>query len=139
MLDNDQMKIINTNSNNIFIKAGAGSGKTRVIIAKINKLLKEGVKPNEILAITFTNKAADEMIERLEGKLNNVFTFHAYCYQVLSSLDIIINLNSKNIKNSKMLQISKYKNSLFKGIKPFGYNKYQKYLRDNNLLDFDDL
>lgn len=139
MLDQFQMNIINSNKNNIFIKAGAGSGKTRVIITKINKLLNEGVKDDEILAITFTNKACGEMKERLEGRLSNIYTFHGYCYKLLTNLGKEINLVEEQASSGELLSISKYKNSLFKKIKPLSYNKYQNKLKENNQMDFDDL
>ena len=70
--------------------AGAGSGKTRVLTYRVAHLLAtQGVKPNEILAITFTNKAAGEMRERLERMLGPVaraiwiLTFHAACGRIL--------------------------------------------------------
>ena len=70
--------------------AGAGSGKTRVLTHRVAHLLAtQGVKPNEILAITFTNKAAGEMRERLERMLGRVaraiwiLTFHSACGRIL--------------------------------------------------------
>jgi DNA helicase II / ATP-dependent DNA helicase PcrA len=74
----------------LLVVAGAGSGKTRVLTYRVAHLLNAcGVKPNEILAITFTNKAAGEMRERLEGLLGTVantiwiLTFHAACGRIL--------------------------------------------------------
>ena len=74
----------------LLVVAGAGSGKTRVLTYRVAHLLHAvGVKPNEILAITFTNKAAGEMRERLERMLGAtaraiwILTFHAACGRML--------------------------------------------------------
>jgi DNA helicase II / ATP-dependent DNA helicase PcrA len=74
----------------VLVVAGAGSGKTRVLTYRIAHLVAAcGVKPHEILAITFTNKAAGEMKSRLEGVLGDVahrmwvMTFHAACGRIL--------------------------------------------------------
>lgn len=73
----------------VLVTAGAGSGKTRLLTHRIAHLIKElGVPPYNILAITFTNKAANEMRTRLEKMLGTVdgiwiFTFHAACVRIL--------------------------------------------------------
>jgi superfamily I DNA/RNA helicase len=64
-LDPDQMKVVTSDAKNIMVVAGAGSGKTRVLTERIKHLLNSGVEPQNIVAITFTNMAADEMRERL--------------------------------------------------------------------------
>src|SRR5438105_13931164 len=74
----------------LLVVAGAGSGKTRVLTHRVAHLINAcGVKPQEILAITFTNKAAGEMRSRLEGLLGDtarriwILTFHAACGRIL--------------------------------------------------------
>ena len=73
----------------ILVTAGAGSGKTRMLTHRIAHMVKEcGINPNHIMAITFTNKAANEMKERLERMIDNIedmwiCTFHAMCSRIL--------------------------------------------------------
>ena len=73
----------------MLVLAGAGSGKTTVLIARVERLIESGVRPWNILTITFTNKAADELKNRLVAKLGteaaDVFasTFHSMCVRIL--------------------------------------------------------
>lgn len=74
----------------LLILAGAGTGKTRVITARIAHMVNEGIDPKHILAVTFTNKAANEMRERVNGMVRDglgkkigVGTFHAFCARLL--------------------------------------------------------
>jgi DNA helicase-2/ATP-dependent DNA helicase PcrA len=70
------------------VLAGAGSGKTRVLTSRVANLIDNGVAPDSILSITFTNKAAQEMRSRVAGMIPNysgqwIQTFHAACYRIL--------------------------------------------------------
>lgn len=183
---NDRQKeaVVNTDGP-MLILAGAGSGKTKVLTTKVAYLIEEkNIDPNNILAITFTNKAAKEMKERifkLEG--NSAFyiqisTFHSFGLKILKencellgyeknftildsddSLSIIkkimkeLNIdankyNPKAIKNvisnnkNEIIDPEKYSlyvNTDFDEIALEVYRKYEKSLKINNAVDFDDL
>lgn len=88
-LNPDQLDAVVHRDGPLLIVAGAGSGKTRVLTHRIAHLIDQGAKPSSILAITFTNKAAAEMRERV-GKLVGpvvktmwVSTFHSACVRIL--------------------------------------------------------
>ena len=167
------------------ILAGAGSGKTKVLTVRIAHLLAQGVNPYEILAITFTNKAAKEMKSRVEGLVGDVAnriwlsTFHSFCakflrfeldnflgynsnftiYDTSDSQAVIkaalkaLNLDDKYYPVGAMIgAISDAKNKLLfasdfrKQARDFYqqkvadvYEYYERELRKNNALDFDDL
>lgn len=165
--------------------AGAGSGKTKVLTYKVAYLIENGVKPWNILAITFTNKAANEMKERVE-KLVGVAaseiwlgTFHSVCVRILrkfidrlgydNSFIIFdtsdqktlvknclkeLNVDSKLFTEKSVLnEISNAKNEMMdpdeyndnysgdyrKKIIGKIYSLYQKKLKENNAVDFDDI
>lgn len=90
-LNNEQLQAVKHTKGSLLILAGAGSGKTRVLTSRIAYLIKEGkTKAREILAVTFTNKAAKEMRERLASILGEetvkymwVGTFHSICGRIL--------------------------------------------------------
>ena len=89
-LNKEQKEAVQTLRGPLLILAGAGSGKTKVLTSRIAYLIKNGAKPRDILAVTFTNKAAKEMKERLGGMLGEnvvkymwVGTFHGICGRIL--------------------------------------------------------
>lgn len=184
-LNKEQQQAVQHTEGPLLILAGAGSGKTKVLTVRIAHLLAQGVNPYEILAITFTNKAAKEMKSRVEGLVGDVAnriwlsTFHSFCakflrfeldnflgynsnftiYDTSDSQAVIkaalkaLNLDDKYYPVGSMIGgISDAKNKLLfasdfrKQARDFYqqkvadvYEYYERELRKNNALDFDDL
>ncbi len=184
-LNNNQRAAVEAVNNPVLIFAGAGSGKTRVLAYKIAYLLDQGIiVPDDVLAVTFTNKAAAVMRERVTRLIKekhvslNIGTFHSICARILRNdikhlgftsdfaiydatdqvtllkvvmADMGVPKNSimpKTVRN----RISYFKNKLIahdgamktartvqdRSIVDI-YRVYQKALKENNALDFDDL
>jgi ATP-dependent DNA helicase UvrD/PcrA len=181
-LNPDQRAAVEHIDGPLLILAGAGSGKTRVLTQRIGYLIEQGrARPWQIMAVTFTNKAAGELKERLasvvgpEGREVMVGTFHSICARLLrrewraigrenftiydddDQLSVIKavmqaeNINTQQLGTGRVRgDISRAKNEL-KGPEMYEptshieeairriYAGYQRRLRENNALDFDDL
>ncbi|HEU0163945.1 MAG TPA: UvrD-helicase domain-containing protein, partial [Thermomicrobiales bacterium] len=189
-LNNDQQRAVITTEGPVLVVAGPGSGKTRVLTHRIAYLIEEkGITPNQILAVTFTNKAAREMRDRIERLINRetaeglvMGTFHSLGVRILrqnpglvsDKLDLrpnfliydsgdqaetakraitTIGQDPKQIAPRRMLsRISAAKSVLMSPdemaaetqtyddeIAARVYKEYERQLRANNAVDFDDL
>ena len=183
-LNDKQLEAVNHTEGPCLVLAGAGSGKTRVLTERIIKLIDDGVSPYNILAITFTNKAAKEMRVRVQNKIgdvaNSIFigTFHSFGLRILrenydaigysSNITILDTDDTKSLIKRILKEnsfdpadydikhiISKISSAKNDGISPLEfsklflnehdkviglvYEKYLKFLKENNSVDFDDL
>ncbi len=185
-LNDKQREAVLATEGPCLVIAGAGSGKTKVLTHKIAYLIAENnVKPWNILAITFTNKAANEMKERIEKLVGDcamdiwMGTFHSICVRILrkfidrigfdNSFIIFDTSDQKTVMKeclkelkvddklytdkSVLYEISNAKNEMLEpkqyAIKYDGdfrketiakiYNLYQRKLKENNAVDFDDI
>ena len=91
-LDSQQEEAVHTRSSMALVVAGAGSGKTRVLTERVKFLLSDGVSPHSIIAITFTNMAAEEMKERLVDVpgIGDCFigTIHSFANKIFKNSNI---------------------------------------------------
>ncbi|TXH78401.1 MAG: ATP-dependent helicase, partial [Romboutsia sp.] len=148
-LNQEQKEAILCKSGYNLIIASAGTGKTSTIVGRISHLLNNGVKPNEILLLTFTNKAASEMVSRVSNIFSKQIakeimagTFHSVSYKLLKELEINITLKQPN--ELKTLFKSIYEKRVFMDrsdeANPYDggylYDMYSLYLNSNNSEDF---
>lgn len=121
ILNKEQLEAVTHEKGPLLIIAGAGTGKTTVITERIKYLItKKGVEPSGILALTFTEKAAKEMEERIDLALPYgytqlwVSTFHSFCDQILRQEAIQIGLNPNFKLLSETESIMLFRKNLFK-------------------------
>lgn len=124
-LDAQQSNIVNSKEKNILVIAGAGSGKTRVLTERVKHLLNSGVPAKNIIAITFTNMAADEMHDRLKGipcikeafigtihsLANKIYTKSKKSYQLLTE-DVELLMYEEILRKYPSFPLDKYKQYL---------------------------
>ena len=160
-----QRKAVDSGADKICVIAGAGSGKTHILIERLTRLVQSGVNPESILVLTFTNAAAGEMTTRYSNKNKGTTpkfgTFHAFCYSLIikdinvrmslqyssvpnvATPDDIKNLRSKvriicgtKISDAKLDDPSKLRaNERFEY--DIFWKQYDKSLRQSNLITFD--
>ena len=125
-LDSKQMEIVNSNEPQILVMAGSGSGKTRVLTERIKRLLNDGIPEENIVVITFTNAAADEIKERLDytGKAF-IGTIHGYANRILlkNGIDTKKYIEQENF--DKFFQIIKARNILLPYVEHLLVDEYQ--------------
>ncbi len=158
-LNDSQKEAVLASDKAVLVVAGPGTGKTLTIVRRIAYLIEEGVNPCNIVALTFTNRAASELRERIKTfseHTEGLFagTFHLFGLKIIKDttgdsfsilnregqVEIIKNLCSKN--PLKILEkISRIKNLLDEPEKDFEEIlwQYQRVLAEKGLLDFDDL
>jgi len=139
---NNQDKIINNTEGIFLVDAGAGTGKTFTLVKRYLNILESGAKPKDILLVTFTVKAANEMKTRLhtEAHRNNLFkkisyrdfvdapitTFHAFCSKVLKkygrSAPVFLGIKDTVSPNFRLIEESNYEEKLFAKF----YNQFVK-------------
>lgn len=184
-LNSRQQEAVRQLEGPLLILAGAGSGKTSTMTHRIAHMLEEGISPYSILAVTFTNKAAREMRERVEDLAGDragsmwIMTFHAMCLRILrvypeeagyepnfviydgtDQKTLVKNILKENgisdrefapqyllavisDQKEKGVDPEQYRETMENNYKTKAiylvYREYQKRLRQNNAMDFDDI
>lgn len=141
MLNINQSKAVQSKDRFIFLLAGAGTGKTRVIVKRVNGLIKKGIKSEEILVLSFTNKSVNDLKQRILDKAVITTTYHGLCHKLLSKDLVVDIIDSQTLIEAgftldqlRQIMVNKRNGKLTKLVK-----KYNNYLRKYNFLDFIDL
>jgi len=105
-LNDSQYDAVMHNKGAAIVIAGAGTGKTRVIVYRVAHLIEDGVDPNKLLLLTFTRKASEEMKRRasnlLDGRCSRIIsgTYHSFALSMLKKYGNLLKLDSFNILDS---------------------------------------
>ena len=137
ILDKYQMKVVKNKSKNLLVIAGAGSGKTLTIVYKIKHLIDKGIKPNEILCITFTKAAANSLQTKLlkENILLNVKTFHSLGYQIIRKNKSVKLVKEDALDEIIMHYLNKYSNlNALINVRFLEFGKGNSTVLKNNIL-----
>ena len=152
----NQQKAITTSGKNIIISAGAGSGKTAVLTERVLRLVKEGIKPNNLLILTFTNAAAKEMKERIKSKLikenfeeeaslvdsSYITTFDSFSLSILKKYHYLLNI-SNDIKPAEetiiLIEKEKILENIFNKLYQEKHPAFTNLIRDFSLKNDDDI
>ena len=159
ILNDQQLAVVNSTASRILCLAGAGTGKTRTLIARIQHLVETGVDPRSILVLTFTNAAALEMERRYStGKFKPLnspkfATFHSFCYGLIASDAKILNtigyssvpevasaIQIKEIKSLAEQQCNlKATEKKDEMKRKLYYQAFKRLLKQRNLITFDNM
>jgi len=131
----------------LLVIAGAGSGKTRILTHRVAYLASKGIRPSRILAVTFTNKAAGEMAQRVDQLVNSyvpVSTFHSFCLRMLRTENEQISFNKNFVVYDKTDQLTLIKDCMRRQGVNEKHNKPKTFLSaickaKNNLISADGL
>lgn len=152
----NQQKAITTSGKNIIVSAGAGSGKTAVLTERVLRLVKEGIKPNNLLILTFTNAAAKEMKERIKSKLikenfeeeaslvdsSYITTFDSFSLSILKKYHYLLNI-SNNITPAEetiiLIEKEKILENIFNKLYQEENHAFTNLIRDFSLKNDDDI
>lgn len=163
-ITSEQSAAINHAGGPCMVIAGPGAGKTFLIVERIKSLTDGGLNPRSIAVLTFSNKAADELRERLGGSLTgeglSVSTFHSLGLRLISENPQLFGLRDNSIilnddeklriikglspekgagAVTLMRKISAYKQGIDTDVEPLIVDEYNRRLSDNNFIDVDDL
>ena len=140
--DKYQKKVVKSKAKNLLVLAGAGSGKTFTIVAKIKYLIEKGIRPEEILCISFTKASSKSLEEKIKKENINlkVKTFHSLGYGIIKkykNVKLTEDTLLRNIINKNIEKCENLREILNLEFKRLGYpDKYFKKLENNIIMNY---